>query len=76
MNKQVVLAALAEARKSKGLPELIPVESAPLSSLGLDSLDLATVVAQLDDTLGIEPFAEGEARFETVGQFVALYERP
>ena len=44
--------------------------------LGLDSLDLAMVVAQLDDTLGIDPFAAGEARFDTVGQFAALYGQP
>lgn len=75
VNKQVVWAALAEARRAKGLPDQVLVEGAPLSSLGLDSLDLATVVAQLDDTLGIDPFAEGEARFETVGQFLGLYER-
>lgn len=42
--------------------------------LGLDSLDIATLVAQLDAKLNKDPFAEGTPRFRTVGEFMRLYE--
>jgi len=48
----------------------------PLLESGLDSLCIAVLVATLDDTLGLDPFA-GEAQVAfpvTVGDFVRLYE--
>jgi len=43
---------------------------------GLDSLCLAIIVARLEDTLGVDPFASDEdAEFPvTVGDFIRLYE--
>jgi len=43
---------------------------------GLDSLCIAILVATLDDTLGLDPFAAAdEITFPvTVGDFIALYE--
>ena len=42
--------------------------------LGLDSLDMATIVAELDAKLHIDPFANGAPSFRTVGEFVRLFE--
>jgi acyl carrier protein len=42
--------------------------------LGLDSIGMATIVAQLDAELDYDPFAHGNPSFQTVGEFVKLYE--
>ncbi len=42
--------------------------------LGLDSLDMATIVARLDAELGLDPFATGRHNFRTIGELIALYE--
>jgi acyl carrier protein len=49
----------------------------PLMESGLDSLAFATVVARLEDVLGIDPFNASEvAEFPvTFGDFVQMYER-
>jgi acyl carrier protein len=49
----------------------------PLLECGLDSLCFAILVARLEDELGLDPFLDaGDGAFpETVGQFVAFYER-
>ena len=44
--------------------------------LGLDSLDLAMLVASLQEELEHDPFAEGAPRFQSVKEFIALYENP
>jgi len=42
---------------------------------GLDSLCIAIVVANLEDELGIDPFAGGDIEMPTtLGEFIALYE--
>jgi acyl carrier protein len=43
---------------------------------GLDSLSLAIIVAQLEDTLGVDPFsAAADGAFPvTRGDFIGLYE--
>ncbi len=41
--------------------------------LGLDSLDMATVVAELEQQLGLDPFANDTPEFQTVDQFAKLY---
>jgi acyl carrier protein len=48
----------------------------PLLDSGLDSLCIAILVANLDDQLGLDPFAaEEEIAFPvTIGDFVRLYE--
>ena len=42
--------------------------------LGLDSLDMATIISELDAKLHIDPFASGTPSFRTVGEFVRLFE--
>lgn len=47
-----------------------------LVDCGLDSLGLAVVVARLEESLGMDPFADaGDLTFPaTVGDFIRLYE--
>ena len=49
----------------------------PLLDSGLDSLCFAILVARLEDELGVDPFLDAaDGAFpETVGQFIAFYER-
>jgi acyl carrier protein len=47
----------------------------PLAESGLDSLSFAIIVARLEDSLGINPFAAAVVRPpRTFGAFVSLYE--
>jgi acyl carrier protein len=48
----------------------------PLAQSGLDSLSFAIIVARLEDSLGINPFAADPAAQvpATFGAFVSLYE--
>jgi len=42
--------------------------------LGIDSLDLATLVVALEEQTGREPFKAGFRMFTTVGELAALFE--
>ena len=47
----------------------------PLLESGLDSLCVAIIVANLDDELGLDPFAAGNVDMPvTLGDFIRLYE--
>ncbi len=56
--------------------QLAPLaDSLPLLDSGLDSLCIAIVVANLDDELGLDPFAAGTVDMPvTLGDFIGLYE--
>jgi hypothetical protein len=56
--------------------QLAPLSDAlPLLESGLDSLCIAILVANLDDELGLDPFADGTVDMPvTVGDFIGLYE--
>jgi acyl carrier protein len=41
--------------------------------LGIDSLDLATIVVQLTEATGEDPFQGGFIEFRTVGELTRLY---
>jgi acyl carrier protein len=43
------------------------------SGLGIDSLDLATIVVQMTEATGRDPFAGGFIDFRTVGDLARLY---
>jgi len=51
-------------------------EDLVLADCGLDSLGFAVLVARLEDTLGIDPFAAAQDAFFPVmlGEFVKVYE--
>lgn len=56
---------------------LVPLDcDTPLMATGLDSLCFAILVARLEETLEVDPFAADEAELPiTVGDFISLYER-
>lgn len=60
-------------RQKKTLAPL--TDELKLMESGLDSLCLAILVAALDDSLDIDPFSAGTAKFPvTLGEFIHLYE--
>lgn len=49
-------------------------EESLMGDIGLDSLDLAVVVVQLEQRVGVDPFRSGSGGVRTFGDFVARYE--
>ena len=60
---------------SKGLPEPeITAETQLLGGeVGIDSLDLAVLVSELESALGHDPFRSGFVDFRTAGELAKLY---
>jgi acyl carrier protein len=60
----------------RGLPAVEITYETPMleDGLGLDSLDMATLVAVLEKEIGKDPFAQTVPAFRTFGEFVRLYE--
>ena len=75
-SKERVLRAIAQILADKGVTRVAIAEDDPIGEggLGLDSLDMATIVAQLWAELRVDPFARAVPRFHTVGEFANLYE--
>ncbi|MBN2799016.1 MAG: acyl carrier protein [Deltaproteobacteria bacterium] len=75
--REIILEALARVCDEKGLAPTALQDHTVLGASGLDfdSLDMATVVAELDGILGKDPFASQQASFHTVADFVELYRR-
>ena len=63
-------------RAERSLPEVEITDDIALldEGLGLDSLDVATLVAVLEKEVGKDPFVESIPAITTFGRFVALYE--
>ena len=68
--------AIVRALADRGSPprEVSDEQFLGEDGLGLDSLDMATIVAELDAVLQKDPFGERTPQFRTVGDFVKLYE--
>ncbi len=59
--------------QERSIPAL--TDDLPLLESGLDSLCFAIVIARLEDTLGVDPFAAEDVLFPiTFGEFVSCYE--
>ena len=43
--------------------------------VGMDSLDLAVLVRELEESTGFDPFADGFVEFRTAGELAKLYVR-
>ena len=74
----VVRAVLLEiSRTHQPAREAVAPDDRLIDDLGLESLDVALAVAELEGKLGVDPFATdatiGSVR--TVGDFIAVYER-
>jgi acyl carrier protein len=81
MNEQQILGQISQIVQrilsEKGL------DAAPISAdtalldgtVGIDSLDLAVLVRELEDVVGHDPFADGFIEFQTAGELARLYLR-
>lgn len=75
--RSAVLEAITQVLTDKGLSAELDDDGVDIGEegLGLDSLDIATVVSLLDEELQLDPFADGEVEIGSLGQFIDLYER-
>jgi len=73
--RDLVFSELQKIRASKGLPEeLFQIEEVLLGEdIGIDSLDLATLIVNLEEATGIQPFQNGFVMFETIGELINLF---
>jgi len=73
--RELVMAEIAEIRTGKDLPPTdINMDDLVLGeALGLDSLDLATLVVSLEEKTGRDPFRTGFVMFRTVGELADLF---
>jgi acyl carrier protein len=63
------------ASKGRELPALDNGTVLLGRELGIDSLDLAMLVRELEVTTGFDPFQRGFIEFRTVGELARLYVR-
>lgn len=75
-SRQTILTVIQRVLQDKGLQPDLGDDSVALdeTGLGLDSLDIATIAAELEEELDVDPFAHGDVRMGTLGEFVELYE--
>ncbi|WP_029008233.1 acyl carrier protein [Azospirillum halopraeferens] len=75
---RLVADLLAARIRDKGLEAPVIAADAPLlgGDLPIDSLDLATVVVELEERTGRDPFRDGFVSFRTAGELAALYADP
>lgn len=66
---------IKEVRRTKNLPPIVIEPSTSLvdGSAGIDSLDLAALVVELEARTGKDPFVNGFRDFDSVGALVKLY---
>ena len=69
--------SVGQVLAAKGLQSPKLDISTPLlgSGLGFNSLDLATVVIDLEKITGVDPFRDGFREFTTAGELAELYLR-
>ncbi len=75
--KQVVIEEISKILTDKGQMSSVIQETNPLGNtgLGLDSLDMATLIAQLDARLHYDPFADQTPNLVTVHDLIVIYKR-
>lgn len=66
---------VGEILEQKGLDLMALDASTELlgGELGIDSLDLATLVRELEEATGRDPFGDGFVEFRTAGELADLY---
>lgn len=81
MNEQQVLVEIdkivGNILSGKGL-DAVPVKADTEllgEGLGIDSLDLAMLVRELEEIVGFDPFSDGFIEFRTAGELAKLYVR-
>lgn len=71
MNK--VDKAIAKILADRKLPDVELVDDSVILDLGFDSIDLAILIADLQDEFGFDPFENGFINFKTVGELKGLF---
>ncbi len=75
-NQDLIISETIKILTNKGLATVgISSTSRFLTDLGMDSLDLATLIVTLEDLTQRDPFREGFKTFHTVAELAALYEQ-
>ena len=72
---QAIITAIGRILQDKGMAEVTVGPDTPVDgSLGLDSLDWAAIVVELETELGVDPFVEGvERELKTVQDLIEVY---
>ncbi len=79
VNEQQILGQISEivqrilAEKGLDAPPISADTALLDGSVGIDSLDLAVLVRELEDVVGRDPFADGFIEFQTAGELAKLY---
>jgi len=68
-----VAARLTE--KGEKVPELGSGTRMLGGELPLDSLDVATILIEMQEQVGVDPFADGFIEFRTIGELVDIYRK-
>lgn len=73
---EAVTSVIQELHLERGDPLPLVSPDSPLSSFQLESLDIASLVVRLEESLGTDPFASGRITVfpRTVAELVKLYE--
>ncbi len=72
--RQAIIDEITDIAAMQKKPLAPLTDDLPLLESGLDSLGFAILVARLEDKLGADPFATGEAFPTTLGELVAFYD--
>ena len=73
--RKTIVSVINKVRTDSGREPLEPQDGDGLmSDIGLDSLDLAQLVAELERATGVDPFRSGGQAARTLGDLVQVYE--
>jgi acyl carrier protein len=74
--RSTIIEQMQSVARDQGKPLAALSDELPLLQSGLDSLGIATLIARLEDELGLDPFGTGDemATPVTVGDLIGLYE--
>ena len=73
---QAIITAIGRSLRDKGRTDVTVGPDTPVDgSLGLDSLDWAAIVVELETELGVDPFVVGvERELKTVQDLIEIYD--
>ena len=74
--RETIVDIINKVRTDSGREAIDPKDDEALvGDIGLDSLDLAQLVAELEHAIGVDPFRDGSATARTLGELVGVYEK-
>lgn len=65
--------AITKILADRKLPNVELTNDSVILDLGFDSIDLAILIADLQDEFGFDPFENGFINFKTVGELKELF---